>query len=283
MRSRIQAARDRQKSCVDVRCKPLEFQVGDKGKLKTSSWKEVICFSKRGKLNPRYIGPFKVLAKVGTVTYKLELPQQLSKVHSTFHVSNLKKCLFDESLVIPLDEIQINNKMHFVDKLVEILDREVEDRQLTGPKINHETTENIVQIRSRIQAARDRKKSYADVSRKPLEFQVGDKVKLKISSWKEVIRFSKREKLNSRYIGPFNVLAKVRTVAYKLELPQQLSKVHSTFDVSNLEKCLSDESLVIPLDEIQIDNKLRFVDEPMEILDREVKQLKQSRIPIVKI
>nr|GEU55980.1 putative reverse transcriptase domain-containing protein [Tanacetum cinerariifolium] len=138
-------------------------------------------------------------------------------------------------------------------------------------------------MRSRIQDARDRKKSYADVSHKPLEFQVGDKVKLKISSWKEVIRFSKREKLNPRYIGPFNVLAKVRTIAYKLELPQQLSKVHSTFDVSNLEKCLSDESLVIPLDEIQIDNKLRFVDEPVEILDREVKQLKQSRIPIVKI
>nr|GFA22633.1 putative reverse transcriptase domain-containing protein [Tanacetum cinerariifolium] len=122
MRSIIQAARDHQKSCVDVRCKPLEFQVGDKVKLKISSRKEVIRFSKRGKLNPRYIGPFRVLAKVGTVAYKLELPQQLSKVHSTFHVSNLKKCLFDESLVIPLDEIQIDNKMHFVDKLVEILD-----------------------------------------------------------------------------------------------------------------------------------------------------------------
>nr|GEZ80851.1 putative reverse transcriptase domain-containing protein [Tanacetum cinerariifolium] len=111
----------------------------------------------------------------------------------------------------------------------------------------------------------------------------GDKVKLKISSWKEVIRFCKRGKLNLRYTGPFNVLAKVGTVAYKLKLLQQLSKVHSTFHVSNLKKCLSDESLVIPMDEIQIDNKLHFVDEPMEILDQEVKQLKQSRIPIVKI
>nr|GEX25377.1 putative reverse transcriptase domain-containing protein [Tanacetum cinerariifolium] len=155
-------------------------------------------------------------------------------------------------------------------------------RQLTGLSINHETTENIVQIRNKIQGACDHQKSYIDVSRKPLEFQVGDKVKLKSSSWKEFICFGKRGKLNPRYIGPFKVLAKVGTVAYKLQLPRQLSKVHSTFHVSNLKKCLSDESLVIPLDEIQIDNKLHFVNEPVEILDREVKQLKQSRISIIK-
>ncbi|GJV56344.1 putative reverse transcriptase domain-containing protein [Tanacetum coccineum] len=126
-------------------------------------------------------------------------------------------------------------------------------------------------------------KSYADVRRKPLDFQVGDKVMLKISSWKGVIRFGKRGKLNPRYIEPFEVLARVGTVAYRLELPQQLSRVHSTFHVSNLNKCLSDESLVIPLDEIQIDDKLHFVEEPVEIMDREVKRLKQSRIPIIKV
>ncbi|GJT80901.1 putative reverse transcriptase domain-containing protein [Tanacetum coccineum] len=97
----IQAARDRQKSFADVRRKPLEFQVGDMVMLKASPWKGVIRFGKWGKLNPRYIRPFKVLAKVGTVAYRLELPQQLSMVHSTFHVSNLKKCLSDESLKIP--------------------------------------------------------------------------------------------------------------------------------------------------------------------------------------
>ncbi|GJY36902.1 hypothetical protein Tco_0422280 [Tanacetum coccineum] len=134
---------------------------------------------------------------------------------------------------------------------------EVRDVQLTGPEIVHETTEKIVQIKSRIQAARDRQKSYADVRRKPLEFQVGDKVMLKVSPWKGVIRFGKRGKLNPR--------------------------VHSTFHVSNLKKCLSDESLVIPLDEIHIDDKLHFVEEPVEIRDREVKRLKQSRIPIVKV
>ncbi|GJW35558.1 hypothetical protein Tco_0058478 [Tanacetum coccineum] len=152
-----------------------------------------------------------------------------------------------------------------------------------GPEIIHETTEKIVQIKSRIQAARYRQKSYADVRRKPLELQVGDRVMLKVSPWKEVIHFGKRGKLNPRYIGPFKVLAKVGIVAYRLKLPQQLSRVHSTFHVSNLKKCLSDESLVIPLDKIHIDDKLHFVEEPVEIMDREVKRLKQSRILIIKV
>ncbi|GKC39345.1 putative reverse transcriptase domain-containing protein [Tanacetum coccineum] len=135
----------------------------------------------------------------------------------------------------------------------------------------------------RIQAAHDRQKSYADVRRKPLEFQVRDRVMLKVSPWKGVIRLGKRGKLNPRYIGPFKVFEKVGTVAYRLKLPQQLSRVHSTFHVSNLKKCLSDEPLAIPLDEIHIDDKLHFVEEPVEIMDRKVKRLKQSHIPIVKV
>ncbi|GJT79261.1 hypothetical protein Tco_1053603 [Tanacetum coccineum] len=160
---------------------------------------------------------------------------------------------------------------------------EVGDSQLTGPEIIHETTEKIVQIKSRIQAARDRQKSYADVRRKPLEFQVGDKVMLKVSPWKGVIRFGKRGKLNPRYIGPFKIIAKVGTVAYHLELPERLSRVHSAFHVSKLKKCMADEPLAIPLDEIQVDDKLNFIEEPVEIMDREVKRLKQRRIPIVKV
>ncbi|GKE39838.1 hypothetical protein Tco_1463243, partial [Tanacetum coccineum] len=89
-------------------------------------------------------------------------------------------------------------------------------------------------------------------------------------------------KLNPRYIGPFKIIGKVGTVAYRLELPDQLSRVHSTFHVSNLKKCLSDKTFVIPLDEIQIDDKLHFIEEPVEIMDSEVKRLKQSYIPIVK-
>ncbi|GJU65308.1 putative reverse transcriptase domain-containing protein [Tanacetum coccineum] len=100
---------------------------------------------------------------------------------------------------------------------------------------------------------------------------------------KGVIRFSKRGKLNPRYIGPFKILAKVGTIAYQLELPEKLSRVHSNFHVSNLKKCLSDEPLAIPLDEIHIDEKLNFIEEPVEIVDREVKRLKQSRILIVKV
>ncbi|GJU60102.1 putative reverse transcriptase domain-containing protein [Tanacetum coccineum] len=118
----------------------------------------------------------------------------------------------------------------------------------------YETTEKIIQIKQRIQAARDRQKSYADLKRKPMEFQVGDRVILKI-----------------------------RSVAYKLELPQKLSRVHNTFHVSNLKKCYSDEPLAVPLEGLHIDDKLQFVEEPVEIMEREIKRLKQSRIPLVKV
>ncbi|GJS01973.1 hypothetical protein Tco_0318481 [Tanacetum coccineum] len=130
---------------------------------------------------------------------------------------------------------------------------------------------------------RDDQKDYANVRHKPLEFQVRDKFMLKVSPWKGVMHFGKRGKLNPRYIGPFKILAKVGTVAYRLGLPEQLSRVYSTFHVSNLKKCLSDETQVIPLDEIQIDNMFHFIEEPVEIIDREVKRLKQSRIPIVQV
>ncbi|GJV16739.1 putative reverse transcriptase domain-containing protein [Tanacetum coccineum] len=135
---------------------------------------------------------------------------------------------------------------------------EVRDVQLTGPEIIHETTKKIVQIRQRLQDARDRQRSYANIRRKPLEFQVRDRVMLKVSPRKGVIHFGKRGKLN-----PCNI--------------------HNTFHVSNLKKCLSDESLVIPMKELQLDDKLNFVKEPVEIMDREVKKLKQSRIPIIKV
>ncbi|GJX00257.1 putative reverse transcriptase domain-containing protein [Tanacetum coccineum] len=131
---------------------------------------------------------------------------------------------------------------------------EVGQVQLIGPEIVQETTEKVIQIKQRMQAAHDRQKSYADLKRKPMEFQVGDRV-----------------------------MEKVGSAAYKLELPQELNRVHNTFHVSNLKKCYSDEPLVVPLEGLHIDDKLHFVEEPVEIMDREVKQLKQSRIPIVKV
>ncbi|GJX77274.1 putative reverse transcriptase domain-containing protein, partial [Tanacetum coccineum] len=149
---------------------------------------------------------------------------------------------------LPLVEFSYNNSYHTSIKAAPF--------ELAVPEIIYETTEKIVQIKSRIQVVRDRQKSYVDVRRKPIEFQERDKVMLKVSLRKGVIRFGKRGKLNPHYIGPFNIIA---------------------------EECMSDETLAMPLDEIQIDDKLYFIEEPDEIMDREVKRLKQSHIPLVKV
>nr|GEX18715.1 reverse transcriptase domain-containing protein [Tanacetum cinerariifolium] len=156
---------------------------------------------------------------------------------------------------------------------------EVRDSQLMGPEIIQETNKKIVQIKNRLLTACSRQKSYADVRHRPLEFNVWDKVMLKVSPWKGLIRFGKRGKLSLRFFGPFKILERIGPVAYKLELPRELQGIHNTFHVSNWKKCLSDESLSIPLDEVQLDDNLHFIKEPAEIMDYEVK----SRIPIVKV
>nr|GFA43536.1 putative reverse transcriptase domain-containing protein [Tanacetum cinerariifolium] len=394
----MQAAHDRQKSYADLKRKPMEFQVGDKVMLKVSPWKRVVRFGKRGKLNPRYVRPFKVLERIGDVAYKLDLPEELSRVHNMFHVSNLKKCHAKEPLAVSLDGLHFDDKLQFVEEPVEIMDREVKrlkqsqiplvkirwnskrgydtiwvivdrltksaifiliretdpmdklvriylkevatrhgipvsiisdrdprfasnfwrslqnalvefsynnsyhasikatpfealygrkcrspicwtevgEAQILGPELIQETTKKIVQIKQRMQAAQDQQKCYADLNCKPMEFQVGDKVMLKVSPWKWVVRFGKRGKLNPRYVGPFKVLERVRDVAYKLDLPEELSRVHNTFHASNLKKCHADEPLAVPLDGLHFDDKLHFVEEPVEIVDRKVKRLKRS-------
>ncbi|GJR67328.1 reverse transcriptase domain-containing protein [Tanacetum coccineum] len=211
----------------------------------------------------------------------------------------LRACMIDfgEGWVnhLPLVELSYNNSYHASIKATPfealygqkcrspVCWTEVGEAQILGPELIQETTEKIVQIKQRMQAACDRQKSYADLKRKPMEFQVGDKVMLKVSPWKGVVRFGKRGKLNPRYVGPFKVLEKVGEVAYKLELPEELSRVHNTFHVSNLKKCYADEPLAVPLDGLHLDDKLHFVEEPVEIVDREVKRLKRSRIPLVKV
>ncbi|GKD98553.1 putative reverse transcriptase domain-containing protein [Tanacetum coccineum] len=160
---------------------------------------------------------------------------------------------------------------------------EVGDSQLTGPDLIRDTTEKIVQIKNRLLTARSSQKSYADKRLKPLEFEVGDMVLLKVSPWKGDVRFGKRRKLSTRYIWPFKILARVGPVAYTLELPEELKGVHSTFHVLNLKKCLVEGDIVVLMEEIQLDDKLHMIEEPVEIVDREVKRLKQSWIPIVKV
>ncbi|GJZ00005.1 putative reverse transcriptase domain-containing protein [Tanacetum coccineum] len=140
-----------------------------------------------------------------------------------------------------------------------------------GKEIVQEATKKIIQIKQRFQAAHDQKKSYADLKRKPMEFQVGDRVMLKVLPWKGVVRLGKLGKLNPKYVGPFKVLKKVGAISYKLELPQELSRVHNMFHVSNLKKCYADEPLAVLLDGLHTDDKLHFVEEPVEIMDREVK------------
>ncbi|GKE70687.1 putative reverse transcriptase domain-containing protein [Tanacetum coccineum] len=164
---------------------------------------------------------------------------------------------------LPLVEFSYNNSYHSSMKCASfealygrkcrspIMWAEVGEGQLIGPELVQETTEKISQIKDRLKAARDRQKSYADKRRKPLEFRVGE-----------------------HRIGP---------VAYRLRLPKELNGVHDTFHVSNLKKCLADPILQVPLDEIKVDAKLNFVEEPVEILEREFKKLKRSRIAIVKV
>ncbi|GJT02394.1 hypothetical protein Tco_0823563 [Tanacetum coccineum] len=205
----------------------------------------------------RFIEGFSKIAKPMTKRTTEEYERKANVVADALRRKERSKPLRVRALVMT---IGLNLPKQILEAQTEALKPEnLTAKNVGGPAIIHETTEKIVQIKSRIQAARDRQKSYANIRRKPMVFQVGDKVMLKVSSWKGVVHFGKRGKLNPRYVGPFKIIERVGTVAYKLELPQQLSRVHNTFHVSNLKKCLSDESLVIPLEELRVDDKLHFV------------------------
>ncbi|GKA47269.1 putative reverse transcriptase domain-containing protein [Tanacetum coccineum] len=211
----------------------------------------------------------------------------------------LRACVIDFGgswdVHLPLAEFSYNNSYHSSIRCAPfealygrkcrspILWAEIGESSLIGPELVQETTDKVVLIKEKLKAARDRQKSYADNRRKPLEFEVGDRVMLKVSPWKGVIRFGKKGKLAPRYVGPFEILERIGPVAYRLRLPEELSGVHDTFHVSNLKKCLADASLHVPLGEIKVDKTLRFVEEPVEIMDREVKSLKRSKIALVKV
>nr|GEY85311.1 putative reverse transcriptase domain-containing protein [Tanacetum cinerariifolium] len=148
-----------------------------------------------------------------------------------------------------------------------------------GPELVLETIDKVVFIKEKLKAARDHQKSYAEKRRKPLEFEVGERVLLKVSPWKGVVCFGKKGKLAPRYVGPFKILERIGLVAYRLRLLEELNSVHDNFHVSNLKKCLADVNLYVPLDEIKVDKTLRSV----EIMDLEIKKLKRRNIVLVKV
>ncbi|GJU04991.1 putative reverse transcriptase domain-containing protein [Tanacetum coccineum] len=173
---------------------------------------------------------------------------------------------------LPLVEFSYNNSYHSSVRFAPfealygrkyrslIMWAEVGEGQLIGPELVQETTEKISQINDKLKVARDHPKSYADKRRKPLEFSVAP-----------------------RFVVSFEIIEKVGPVAYRLDLPEELNGVHDTFHVSNLKKCLVDPTLQVPLDEIRVDAKLNFIEDPVEILEKEIKKLKRSRIAIVKV
>nr|GEX02720.1 hypothetical protein [Tanacetum cinerariifolium] len=160
---------------------------------------------------------------------------------------------------------------------------EIGEGSLIRVELVLETIDKVVLIKKKLKAARDHQKSYADKRCKPLEFEVGDQVLLKVLPWKGVVHFRKKDKLAPGYVGSFEILERVGLVAYRLRLAEELSSVHDTFHVSNLEKCLANVNLHVPLDEIKVDKTLCFVDEPVEIMDREIKKLKRRKIALVKV
>ncbi|CAH1418427.1 unnamed protein product [Lactuca virosa] len=160
---------------------------------------------------------------------------------------------------------------------------EVGHRVMSRTEVVLQTTEKIQHIRQRLQTAQSRQKSYADRRRSELEFQVSGMVLLKVSPWKGMIRFRKRGKLGPRYIGPFRIVARVGKVAYMLELPEELSRIHITFHVSQLRKCIMDQESVVSLDDIQVDERLNYVERPVAIMERKMKILRNKEIPLVKV
>lgn len=160
---------------------------------------------------------------------------------------------------------------------------EVGEHRLMGPELVRSTNEAIQKIRARMQTAQSRQKSYADVRRKDLKFDVGEKVFLKVAPMKGVMRFEKKGKLSPRFVGPFEILERVGVVAYRLALPPSLSAVHNVFHVSMLRKYVADTSHVVDYEPLEIDEHLSYVEQPVEILAREVKMLRNRSIPLVKV
>ena len=159
----------------------------------------------------------------------------------------------------------------------------VGERALTGPEIVHETTKKLQIIKDNMKTAQSRQKTYADRRRRPLEFQVGDMVFLRVSPWKGVLRFGKKGKLALRYIGPYPITERVGVIAYRLELPEELRRLHNVFHVSVLRKYIPDPSHVMSSPPVQLAEDLSFEETPVQILDARVQQLRRKAVKLVKV
>ncbi|KAK5803695.1 hypothetical protein PVK06_031344 [Gossypium arboreum] len=160
---------------------------------------------------------------------------------------------------------------------------ELSESKIVGVDLIRETEEKVRIIRDSLKAASDRQKSYADLKRRDIEYTVGDRVFLKVSPWKRVLRFGKKGKLSPRFIGPYEIVERVGPVAYRLALPPELEKIHNVFHVSMLRQYRSDPSHVIPHTEIELQPDMTYSEEPVKILAREVKELRNKRVPLVKV
>ena len=160
---------------------------------------------------------------------------------------------------------------------------DVGETKLIGPDMIQQAVDKVKLIQERLLAAQSRQKSYADNRRRHLEFQVGDWVFLKVSPMKGVMRFGKKGKLSPRYIGPYQVIRRVGKVAYELDLPANLGAVHPVFHVSMLRKCIGDPSRVFPADDVQVTEKLSYEEQPIAILDRQIRRLRTKDVASVKV
>ena len=160
---------------------------------------------------------------------------------------------------------------------------EVGDAALIGPNSVLDAMEKMQLIRDRLKTVQSRQKSYADVRRRELEFQVDDWVFLKVSPMKGVMRFGKKGKLSPRYVGPYRILKRIGKVAYELELPADLAAVHPVFHISLLKKCVGDPASIVPLESVVVKDSLSYEDVPVEILDRQVRRLRNKEVASVKV